>query len=248
MSTFVLIHGGWHGAWCWSRVTPLLEQAGHCVIAPDLPGHGADKTPLSARPHELYLPRVVEILDRLDEPAIVLGHSSGGMLISELARQRPGRIKVLVYLSAFLLGPGKTPRDAMRDDTESILISSIVFDHEKGVSIVKPEHAREVFYADCTDEDAAWAISRLQPEPLIPPNSDPLVVETGEEAGAAQVPCVYVECLKDKALGPATQKRMYTDAGCRKVYSLSTSHSPFISAPKELAECLLDVARTFAAI
>jgi pimeloyl-ACP methyl ester carboxylesterase len=194
------------------------------------------------------VPHVAEVLDRLDEPAILLGHSSGGMLISEVARLRPERVKALVYLSAFLLGRGKTPRDVMNDDTESILIPSIAFDHENGVSIVRPERAREVFYADCTDEDAAWAISRLQPEPLIPPSSDPPPAAPYDEADAAEIPRIYIECLRDKALGPPTQKKMYTDAGCRKVYSLSTSHSPFMSAPKELAECLLDVARTFAAI
>ena len=152
MSCFVLIHGGWHGAWCWVRVAALLERRGHRVIAPDLPAHGADPTPLTARPYEMYVPKVCEVLDALQDRAILVGHSSGGMIIAEAARQKRDRIKSLVYLSAFLLPPGKTPRDVMKIDSESILQKCLEIDLERRVSIVKPQCAKSVFYGDCSDE------------------------------------------------------------------------------------------------
>ncbi|SRR6266568_2150557 len=166
MSTYVLIHGDWHGGWCWKKVVPLLRQVGHTVFAPDLPGHGDDKMPLSAITPESIMQYIYNILDTQKEPIILIGHSSGGMLITEAARQRPERIKTLVYLSAFLLPPGVTPHAIAQEDHESILQSSLIIDEGRRVSMVKQEAAREVFYADCSEEEAAWATSLLIPEPL----------------------------------------------------------------------------------
>ena len=63
MATFVLIHGAWHGSWCWDKVRPILEQSGHAVETPDLPGHGEDKTPISGVNLEAYTNRVCQVLD-----------------------------------------------------------------------------------------------------------------------------------------------------------------------------------------
>jgi pimeloyl-ACP methyl ester carboxylesterase len=240
VSTFVLIHGGWHAAWCWRKVSALLEDQGHRVIAPDLPGHGADLTPLTARPYELYVPRVCELLDNMEDRAVLVGHSSGGMIISEAARHSSGRIQSLVYLSAFLLPPGKTPRDAMLMDTESILRGCLAIDHAQGVASIKPECAKSVFYDDCSDEDSARAIGQLQPEPLIPPG--PSTSSPVDNQPLLRIPRFYIECLQDKALGPRTQRWMYTESPCDAVYSLNTSHSPFLSAPAALTECLIEIA------
>ena len=181
----MLIHGGWHAAWFWTRVTTLLENHGHRVIALDLPAHGADCTPLTARPYDMYVPKVCEVLDRLEDRAILVGHSSGGMILTEVAHRISERIKSLVYLSAFLLPPGKTPRDVMTMDTESILQACLEIDLERRVSIVKTECAKSVFYADCSENDAQWAIDRLQPEPLIPPG--PLAANAEDSESHSQI-------------------------------------------------------------
>jgi pimeloyl-ACP methyl ester carboxylesterase len=239
MSTYVLIHGDWHGGWCWKRIIPLVQQAGHRVLAPDLPGHGQDTTPLSAVTPQRIFQCLSNLLDSNVEPVILVGHSSGGMLITALADLRPEKVKMLIYLSAFLLPPGILPRTLAEEDTESILSSSLLVDEQRRVVLVKPEAAKAVFYADCTDEDAALLVPELLRTPVQgEPPSPSLFAETARDA----VPRVYIECLQDKALGPATQKKMYTALLCRKVYSLHTSHSPFLSAPEQLAACLLDAA------
>jgi pimeloyl-ACP methyl ester carboxylesterase len=240
VSTFVLIHGGWHAAWCWVRVIPLLEKHGHTVIAPDLPGHGANATPACERPYELYVPELCALLDGLEERAILVGHSSGGMIITEAGRRMSKRVSGLVYLSAFLLAAGKTPRDVMKMDSESLLAESLEIDNTRGLSYVRKECAKRVFYDDCSDQDAAWAISQLQPEPLIrqgPPVSD---TRSGEPPPVG-TPRFFIECLHDRALSPVVQRWMYTESPCDAVYSLSTSHSPFLSAPAALAQHLLDI-------
>ncbi len=240
MSTFLLVHGGWHAAWCWCKVTELLRNKGHHVIAPDLPAHGADATPLTSKPYEMYVPRVCDHLEALGTPAVLVGYSSGGMIIDEVARRQNDYVRSLVFLSAFLLPLGKTPRDVMAMDGESILHASLEIDVARGVSFVKKDFARSVFYEDCSDEDAEWAINQLQPEPLIPPSSSTSTAL--EEPSPYRGPRFYIECLRDKALGPRTQKWMYTESPCEAVFSLDTSHSPFLSAPLLVSEYLIEIA------
>src|SRR5919198_2137825 len=128
MSTapFVLVHGGWHGAWCWDRVRPWLSAAGARVVAPDLPGHGADRTPFAELTPGSSVERLADVVRAEDAPVVLVGHSSGGMLISAGGGPVPGRVAALVYVSAFLLPAGVSPPDVMRGDGESLLRSSLV--------------------------------------------------------------------------------------------------------------------------
>ena len=227
MSTYVLIHGAWHGGWCWKKIVPLLQQAGHRVLAPDLPGHGQDTTPLSAITPQLILQRLTDLLDREVEPVILVGHSAGGLHITTLAHLRPEKIKTLVYLTAYLLPPGRVPNVFEEEDPESILVSSLRIDEQRYVILVKPEAAKALFYADCTEEDAAWAMRLLVPEPLFMPGQEeaPLSPPSAETAGS-EVPRVYIECLQDKAIGPATQKKMYTALPCRDCHDGADGGGP----------------------
>ena len=99
MSTFVLIHGAWHGAWCWYKVTPLLQSRGHRVHTPDLPALGIDRTPLPSSSLQCYTDRVCKTLNACDEPVYLVGHSMGGLVISHAAEAMPQKVKMLVYLS-----------------------------------------------------------------------------------------------------------------------------------------------------
>jgi pimeloyl-ACP methyl ester carboxylesterase len=235
MSTYLFVHGAWHGGWCWQRVAPLLAGAGHRVLTPDLPGHGADPMPVSARPWERYVPSLLAVVDAQREPVILVGHSSGGMLISEVARQRPEKSAVLVYLAAFLLPRGATPEEVMDEGSGSLLTEALTIDREAGTTMVRPAMAREVFYHDCPSHVAAWAASQLRPEPLIPRGE-------GASANSASaditVPRVYIETTQDRALPIAVQRRMVAAMPCDAVFTLETSHSPFLSQPERLADIL----------
>jgi pimeloyl-ACP methyl ester carboxylesterase len=240
---FVLVHGGWHGGWCWARLRPLLEAAGHRVLTPDLPGHGKDRTAPSERPWERYAASIVDLVAAEAAPVVLVGHSSGGMVISEVARRRPGDIAALVYLAAFLLPEGVSPRAVIGDAGESLLLPAIETDAAAGVMTIRPEMAREVFYHDCGDVIAGWAMARLQPEPLIPPG---IVPDESEAPGEdLAVPRVYIETELDQALPLSIQRRMHAALPCQQVYSLRTGHSPFLSAPRELATILKSIAATY---
>jgi pimeloyl-ACP methyl ester carboxylesterase len=212
---YVLVHARWHGAWCWDRVAARLRDAGHTVLAPDR----ADLT------------QVRDLVAEQDEPVVLVGHSSAGMIISAVAELVPHRVRLLVYVAAFLLPPGMLPPDIAREDDGSVLGRYLVVDGDT-VSVARPA---EVFFHDCDPADAAWASERLVAEPVIPPGG-PAVSPTGARFG--RVPRAYVECLRDRALGPAAQRRMYTLSPCRSVHSLPTGHAPFLSAPDRLASIL----------
>ncbi|HEX2198356.1 MAG TPA: alpha/beta hydrolase family protein [Burkholderiales bacterium] len=109
MATFVLIHGAWHGGWCWKLVAPALRRAGHEVYAPSLTGLG-ERRHLAGREVDLdtHIEDVVALLEmEALERVILLGHSYGGMVVTGAADRAPGRIAQLVYLDAFVPENGK---------------------------------------------------------------------------------------------------------------------------------------------
>ncbi len=122
---------------------------------------------------------------------------------------------------------------------EAIVFQNADVDEENGVVSLKMDGVREVAYGDCSEEDVEWAKSHLIPQPLAPFVTPVQVSETHY----GSVRRTYIECLQDKAIGPAAQKRMYTDTPCEKVVSMETSHSPFLSQPEELAGHLDSLAK-----
>jgi pimeloyl-ACP methyl ester carboxylesterase len=186
---------------------------------------------------QTYVDYVCNVLDALPEPAILVGHSRGGIVISQVAERCPDRVKSLVYLAAFLIPSGEAMLPTALSDTESLIVSNLELNEEQGWHMLKEEAFREALYADCSEEDVALARSLLTPEPNAPV-ATPLEL-TDDNFG--RIPRVYITSLRDKGVTPTLQKKMYTATPCRQVVSLDTSHSPFLSAPDELVAHLLSL-------
>lgn len=235
MSIYVLVHGGFHGGWCWDKVVPLIEKSGHHVVAPDLPGHGADKTATTDVTLQLYVDHICTVLNEQTEPVILVGHSMAGAVITQVAEYLPEKISKLVYLTAFILGNGQCMNDWRTEDipVEHALVLS---KDERSMTVVK-EAIQGIFYSDCSAEDIAWAKSLLDPQA-----TEPFGATVKTSAGKyGSVAKIYIECLEDRAMVPELQKRIYTMHPCEKVVSINTGHSSFISAPKVLASQLLSL-------
>jgi pimeloyl-ACP methyl ester carboxylesterase len=238
MAVFVLVHGAWHGAWCWERVAPLLERRRHRVLAPDLPGMAQDPTPLPAVTLDLWARFVADLVGRQSEPVILVGHSRGGVVISQAAELVPNRIAVLVYLTAFLVPNGASlwstmqlvPRDPAR-------APDLVMSEDRTTSTLAPQAVGNTFY-NTTDE--AWA-SRAAALVGAEPMAAWLTPLALSDDAFGRVPRIYVECRRDRAIPPALQRLMVAALPC-PVVSMDTDHSPFYSVPEQLAETLASIA------
>ncbi len=237
MAHFVLIHGAWHGGWCWHKLVRELETAGHVVVAPDLPSHGEDPTPPRGIDVGNYTDFVCDVVDSLPDEVVLVGHSLGGLTITQVAERRPDRLRSLVYLTALIPAPGSTPAGP-RELTTQVLLDAIRLADDGSVSLVDPDSIREIFYADCSDDDIAFARQRLCGEPASVAGG--AVEVTDENWG--RVHRDYIVCLQDQAIPASAQQALAEQAGCRNIYTLDTSHSPFFSAPAALAEILGQIA------
>lgn len=233
MANFVLIHGGFHGAWCWARLGPLLAERGHGAVALDMPGNGADMTPHDQITMESYAQKICGALETADGPVILVGHSLGGMSISLAAERAPRRIKRLVYLAGFVPRDGQSLLSSVRE-TSAVPPGTPTFeDGWKGLTQDVPpaEECIARFYNDCSNEDIAFALPRLRPQ-VNAPRVTPVHL-TQERFGS--VPRIFIACEKDNAMTASRRKAVAEHGGCEKVLSLPTGHSPFFSAPDMLA-------------
>ena len=240
MSTYLLIHGAWHGGWCWRKVGPLLEANGHRVLAPDLPGHGEDITATATVTLKSYTDRVCEIARAQTEPVILAGHSMGGVVITQAAENCPKQIAALVYVCAFLLRNGDSLMTWASQDQTSMVNPSTTKPRADGALEFKREHSREAFYGSCADDDVAFAQSRLVAQSGAPLGTQ--VETTAERWG--RIPRYYVECARDRAIGLGLQREMQKHSPCQQTFSIDTDHSPFFSASEQLADILLWIGST----
>jgi pimeloyl-ACP methyl ester carboxylesterase len=244
MATFVLVHGGWHGGWCWKKITPLLRARGHEVFTPTLTGLG-ERSHL-AHPLiglETHIRDVVNVLTYEDlSGVILLGHSNGGTLITAVADRVPERLAHLVYLDAWVPEDGQATIDLTTMNFPREAWEARVRTEGYGwlVPSLRPgpwdEFVRDVWRV--TDEtDRRWMVERLGPTPF-KTFTDP-VRRTDSRAEA--LPRTYVRCLQNHS--PAFDRfaeAAQSTPGWR-YREMDTGHEPFVTNPRELADLLVEI-------
>ena len=258
---FVFVHGGWHSARHWSKVTDLLVAAGHHAMAIDLPGCGANA--VNSRIADL---RLADYSDAVAEtvssrasaggPVTLVGHSLGGPTVTRAAETVPESVKRLVYISAYL--PAKLPNvvayrtlpESSTTHTDGLMNGD---PSVTGVFSIKPpaerddeylEKIRQAYYHDVSADDFREFARHIETE--LPAN-----VVTDDARGTAKrwgaIPRAFIRCTEDRAIPLALQDRMIAEADGLTpgnkfaVHSLPSSHSPFASMPGALAALLAGI-------
>ena len=231
---FLLIHGSWHGAWCWFKVAALLRAEGAEVIVPNLPGRGRDP----ARAHLVTLGRMRRALAPAlssTTPTTVVVHSRYGVLATALAEAYPDAIRRVIYVASYLLPSGERVADHFAADADSYIRRFVAVDRLGACDALAPEAYVEGLYADCSAEDVALASSLLCKEPSLPA----LARVTTTPARFGRVPTAYIRLDHDRAVSPALQDRLIDAARPARVERLAASHSAYFSRPRELTDTVL---------
>jgi len=235
----VLLHGSWHGAWCWHKVVPHLQAAGHRVQVPDLPAHGTQWRWLRGRTTLRQMANAVcDLLDARPEPALLVAHSRGGIVASTVAEMRPDKVAGCVYLAAYLLRNGERVADYFRKDKESLVRRHIQISRRTLTDALPPAARQATLYADCDAADVALAQSLLTPEPSLPALTRLRLSDTHY----GRVPRHYIELTQDRAVTLALQRSMVAQSPCASVHSLEASHSAYFSKPAELSGVIAHIA------
>lgn len=232
--TFVLVHGAWHGGWCWRRVADRLHSAGHVVFTPTLTGLG-ERSHLMRAGIDLstHIADVVNVMkwERLTD-VVLCGHSYGGMVISGVAEQMPSAIRSIVFLDAFVPQNGESPQGltsaAVQDGIRTAL--------QRG-DLGMPPRSAAAFGVN--EADRAWVDSLCLPQPI--GTFTEKIVLSGARDRIARKSYIraksYVNPGFDRALAAARADSSW------RTYEVSCGHDVMVDAPDRLTEILLEAAR-----
>jgi pimeloyl-ACP methyl ester carboxylesterase len=230
MTTFGLVHGGYHGGWCWDLVVSELADMGISAIAMDLP---IDDVNAAASE---YADVVVHSLSSVADEVVLVGHSMGGLVIPIVASRR--EVSKMIFLAAEPPTPGRSMAeyltahpDVLRAPPDSV---------PQGDSLSPPpslDVATEIFFHDCTPGMAAWATEQLRPQ------SAAILYEPCPLEAWPDTPSSAIVCTDDRAVNPVGYRKMVREVLDLEPEAIRSSHSPFLSRAKELTSLLISLSR-----
>jgi pimeloyl-ACP methyl ester carboxylesterase len=240
MARLVLVHGAFGGAWCWEPVIEPLGAAGHTVETLDLPGGGDDRTPVEEVTLESCADRVCAVLANRPEPAVLVGYSMGGAVITQAAASCPERIESMIFVCAFMPSDGQSLLDLthLPEGKDDMIQANLVIEGDPPVAVLSAEATAHAVYNRCTEEQQAWAVPRRRPQPVAP-FATPVRFD---ETVLASIPRSYVFTKHDNSIPPALQLRMIREHPCANVVELDADHAPYLSATDELVAALHELA------
>ena len=228
-STFVLVHGAWHGGWCWIKVTRLLTDAAHTVYTPTLTGLG-ERAHLAHKDVDLetHIQDIVAVLDTEELRNVVLvGHSYGGMVISGVAARAKARIERLVYLDAFVPDAGQSLLSMMPPERAEGFRAAAAQNDGWRVPAFPPAR-----FGVTSQRDTDWLQRRLVAQPL-------QTIEQPAPAAAPDMARAYIYCSKP-AMGAFDHfAERFRDDRKWKFHDVKTGHDAMVTAPGEIAKILM---------
>jgi len=234
---YVLVHGAWQAPYVWDSVQADLSKSGNKIIVVELPGHGSDTTAPHLLSLDVYRDKVIDAISKADSNVILVGHSMGGMVITQVAEKIPHKINKLVYIGAFLPASGQSLTDLAYSDPGSKLGPLLIPSSDQVTLDVKRDSLTYLFINDGSDAGKQRVIDNYRAEPAIPFTNK--VTVTKENFGVVEK--VYIKTLQDIVISPGLQDRMIAAAEIKSVYTVNTSHSPFLAQPHIVSDLLLKI-------
>lgn len=237
-ATVVLVHGGWSGGWVWEKVIPLLEREGIPTVAPDLPTVALAPDQLVDVSADAAVVR--DVLDGLDGPAVLVGHSYSGSVITEAAIDHPA-VRHLVYIDALVPDAGEAPQELflsvqpeppMKEFGEAMANSF----REDGTFFVDPAIARTILSGWCSPEDVESYVSRMRPM-----SQGAAFGHSMSGAAWRTIPSTFVSCTRSETVSPAAAD--FFAARTTHRVDWDTGHNPMWYAPQLVADLLVRLAR-----
>ena len=240
--SFVLVHGAFQTSAVWGGVAARLEEAGHQVVAVDLPGRDGD----GRSPGEVtladHVAAVLAAVEAAGEPVVLVGHSFGGMVISAVGETAPEKIATLVYVAAYLPAVGEPAQSmndlAMSDHHGGWQADSFQVASDYSTASVNPRDRTDLFANDASEEMARAIAEAMVDEPLAPLATP--VPLTAERFGSVRK--AYVVTMRDRAVSTDLQLTMLGRGHVDESIPLDTGHAPHVVAPDALASEILRAA------
>ncbi|MBN8222087.1 MAG: alpha/beta hydrolase [Spirochaetes bacterium] len=234
-ANFVLVHGAWADAHAFDAVKPMLEAKGHAVVAVNLPGHGSENTPVAEISLQSYVDTVVSVVKKQNEPVILVGHSMGGMVVSQVAENYPEKIRMVIYVAAYLPQNDQDLLSLANQDKQSLVGKNLEFSADKSSATIAQKVLVKAICADCSKELKDILVKYHKAEPTRPLGEK--VTLTAARFG--KVTKKYIHTSADAAVGYTLQKNMVKANGSiTETQTLKTSHLPFLAKPQALVEIL----------
>lgn len=237
-TTFVLVHGAWHDGSCWNEVAKLLRAKNHRVVTPDLPGHGRDSTPVNKITFKSYTTALSALLGTLSDRTVLVGHSMSGMVISEVASRIPQKISRLIYVSAYLPRNDESVFDLIMrnrgDEPLTAIERAMQLSADKRTYNIDERCIVPLFYNLTPPHLASQAQAAFGLQATLPLAAKVKL----DEAALAAIPSSYISCTRDMVIPLHHQRRMLARRTCNTLLQIDTDHSPFYSAPEQLAALL----------
>jgi pimeloyl-ACP methyl ester carboxylesterase len=230
----VLVHGAFENAQVWGHVTAKLQADGYKVVAINLPGRPGTPMAPDKVSLDLYRDTVVTALGKLHRPAVVVGHSFGGIVIADAAETAPTKVKTLVFVAALLPHDGDSLVSMANKDPDAKIGPHLQIQKEKGIASIEYS-ARADLFANGGPDELRKAIPDLILDEPLAPLATPVHVT---DAKFGQVDKVYVHTAMDQVISPSFQATMVASTPVRSEYTLQTGHTPFLTDPDGLANAI----------
>ncbi len=231
---YIFVHGAWHAAWCWQKIAEKMRKMGYDVLTPDLPSHGASQAIASKTTLADYAAFLIQLIESQNQKVILVGHSMGGIVISQVAELIPEKIAKLIYVAAYIPKQDESLISLAARAASRELTPFLRFDNDQQlIYLESKEKLADLFYHEASSDDANAAIDKLRPQPLLPFKER---VVLGEAFLSVKKKSII--CTQDKIIYLEDQKRMSRDANAEMVY-IHTDHSPFLSKQDEFIKELI---------